>query len=187
MAVTSNNEISDSLSNVDRAAWVFDKYGGFIRSMIRFHIKDEAEAEDLFQDLFLQLVARPIPCEIRNVRGFIYKLISDTAKDAFRRIDRYKTRIHKYTERNLHTSKNRPENNLMEVEEITKMFELIERHLPPKEARAVNLRYRENFDTLQVAEKMQVKPRSVSRYVSAGLKKMGDVLRERQDSNYVDV
>ena len=183
----SNNETYDSPSNVDRAGWVFDNYGGFIRSMIRFHIKDEAEAEDLFQDLFLQLVARPIPYEVQSVRGFLYKLISDTVKDAFRRIDRYKARIHKYTERNHRTSENPPESNLMEVEKINKMFELIERHLPPKEARAVNLRYRKKFDTLQVAEKMQVKPRSVSRYVSAGLKKMGDVLRERQDSNYVDL
>jgi RNA polymerase sigma factor (sigma-70 family) len=187
VAVTNNNEISESLSNVDRAAWVFDNYGCFIRSMIRFHIKVEAEAEDLFQDLFLQLVARPIPYEVENVRGFLYKLISDTVKDAFRRIDRYQTRINKYTERSLRKSENRPESNLMKVEEINKMFELIERYLPPKEARALNLRYRENFGTLQVAEKMQVKPRSVSRYVSVGLKKMGDVLRERQDSNYVDL
>jgi len=64
------------------------------------------------------------------------------------------------------------------------MFDLIERHLPPKEALAVALRYRENCDTAEAARKMRVKPRSVSTYVSVALKKMGHVLKERQESTY---
>lgn len=183
MPTASINQKSDAPSNVDRAAEVFDKYGDFIRSVIRFHVKDEAEAKDLFQDLFLLLVAKPIPPEVQNVKTFLYKVISDTIKDAFRRIDRYQARIRRYAERNVQAFENRPANVLMEEEETKKMFELIERHLPSYEALAVKLRYRDKCDIEEAAEQMRVKPRTVSRYVSAGLKKIVDVFREEQGGN----
>ena len=166
----------DALSNVERATELFDEHGDFIRSIIRFHVGNEPEAEDLFQDLFLSMVARPIPEEVRNIKAFLYKLISDSIKDNFRRINRYKTRIRRYAECHLHIVENHPATGLIDVEETIKMFDLIERHLPTKEAMAVTLRFRDNFDTGEVAEKMGVKTRSVSRYVSIGLKKIGLVL-----------
>ncbi|MHC4640226.1 MAG: RNA polymerase sigma factor [Planctomycetota bacterium] len=175
---------SDVPSSVERAAQVFDEHGDFIRSVIHYHVRNKAEAEDLFQDLFLCIVARPIPEEVQNVRGFLYKLITDTIKDAYRRIIRYQTRIRKYAERHLHIIESHPAASLIDVEENKKMFDLIERNLPTKEALAVKLRYKENCDTEEAAGKMGVKTRSVSRYVSIGLKKIGHVLDKKQGSNY---
>jgi len=175
---------SDVPGNVELAAEVFDEHGDFIRSIIHFHVRNKTEAEDLFQDLFLCIVARPIPEEVQNVRGFLYKLISDTIKDAFRRTNRYHIRIRKYADRHLHIIESHPAASLIDVEETKKMFDLIERNLPTKEALAVKLRYKENCDTEEVAEKMGVKTRSVSRYVSIGLKKIGHVLDKKQESNY---
>ncbi|MBW8042260.1 MAG: sigma-70 family RNA polymerase sigma factor [Planctomycetes bacterium] len=173
MAEANIHQKSDALSSVDRVGEVFDEYGDFIRSIIRFHIRNEAEAEDLFQDLFLSLIVKPIPEEVQNVKGFLYKIIYDTVKDSYRRIDRYQARIRKYSKRNLHIVKNHPESSLIDVEETKKMFDLIKRHLPTQEALAVTLRYRDDCDTGEVAEIMGVKPRSVSSYVSTGLKKIG--------------
>lgn len=183
MPTASINKKSDAPSNVERVAEVFDKYGDFIRSVIRFHVKNEVEAEDLFQDLFLLLVAKPIPPEVQNVKSFLYKVIYDTIKDAFRRIDRYQVRIRRYAERNVRTIENRPENVLMEVEETKKMFELMERRLPSYEALAVTLRYRDNCDIEEAAEQMRVKPRTVSRYVSVGLEKIRSFFGEKQGGN----
>ena len=166
--------------SVDRAASIFDKYGDFIRLVIRYHVKSEAEAEDLFQDLFLSMVAKPIPREVQNLRGFLYKLISDTVKDAYRRKIRYQTRIYKYGKRKPRTVENRPETSLIDMEEAGKMFDLIERHLPTKEALAVKLRFKNECDTEEAADIMGVKPRSVSRYVSIGLKKIEHVFYEEQ-------
>lgn len=182
MPTASVNQKSDVPSNVDRAAEVFDEYGDFIRSVIRFHVKNEVEAEDLFQDLFLLLVAKPIPQEVQNVKSFLYKVISDTIKDAFRRIDRYQAKIRRYAGHSGRVTEYRLKNSLIEAEETKRMFELIERHLPPKEALAVTLRYRNNCDTAKIAKKMGVQPRSVSRYVSVGLKKARHLfgINERQ-------
>ncbi|MHC4060082.1 MAG: RNA polymerase sigma factor [Planctomycetota bacterium] len=179
MPAASVSQECDTPSNVDRAAEVFEENGDFIRAIIRFYIKHEAEAEDLFQDLFLFLIARPIPSDVRNLRGFLFKVINDTVKDVFRGMERRQSRIHKYAQHNGHVTDNRPENVLMEAEEAKRMFELIERRLPPKEALAVTLRYRDNCDTDEVAKRMGVERRSVSRYVSVGLRRIRHVLCER--------
>lgn len=183
MAVTDIHQKSDAPGNVERAAGIFDKYGDFIRSVIRFHIRNETEAEDVFQDLFLSLVAKPIPLEVQNLKGFLYKLLCDTVKDAYRRLDRYQSRIDRYTKRNLRVAENRPETELISVEETKKMFDLIERQLPPQEALAVTLRYRDEYNTGEAADMLGVKQRSVSRYVSVGLKKMGNVFAKTQGGN----
>ena len=184
MATTNIKLKSDAPSSVERAAEVFDQHGDFIRSVIHFHVRNKTEAEDLFQDLFLSIVAKPMPEEVRNVKGFLYKLITDTIKDAYRRIIRYQTRIHRYAEYYLRIIESHPAAGLIDVEESKKMLDLIERHLPTKEALAVKLRYKDDCDIEKVAEKMGVKTRSASRYVSIGLKKIGHVLDKKQGSNY---
>ena len=181
VSISKNGDVS---SNVDRAERVFEEYGDFIRSIIRFNVRNEALSEDLFQDLFLFLISRPIPQDVQNVRGFLYRVVSDNIKDAFRRMDRYQARIHRYADRQERVINNRPEKNLSEIEETKRMFELIQKRLPSNEALAVTLRYRNNYDTKEIAEKMGVKPRSVSRYVSIGLKKIRHAFAGKQGGNY---
>ncbi|MHC4616903.1 MAG: RNA polymerase sigma factor [Planctomycetota bacterium] len=172
MPTAGTNKKSDTPTNVDIANEVFAKYGNFIRSAIRFHVSDETEAEDLFQDLFLLLISKPIPREVRNMQGFLYKVISDMIRDAFRRIDRYQARIHAYARHNGRIIDKRPERTVMEMEEAKRMFDLIEKRLPPNQALALKLKYEENVDIAEIAEKMGVKPKSVRRYVSVGIRKM---------------
>ena len=171
MSLLNTNKKGDAPSDVDRAMRVFEEHGHFIRSIIDFNVRDEAEAEDIFQDFFLFLISKPIPDEVQNIRAFLYRLLSDKIKDAFRRIDRYQAKIRRYTTYPGRVTEYRSKNSLIEAEETKRMFELIERHLPQKEALAVTLRYKNNCDTAKVAKKMGVQPRSVSRYVSVGLKK----------------
>jgi len=169
--VSINKEI-DTLSNADLAEKVFEEHEDFIRTIIRSKVNNEVEAEDVFQDFFLFLISKPIPEEVQDVRGFLYRVVSDKVKDALRRIYRYQARIGRYAERHKRINDGSPEYAVIEAEEIERMFELIRRRLPPNEARAVTLRYRNNWGIGEVSEKMGIKPRSVSRYVSACLKKL---------------
>jgi RNA polymerase sigma factor (sigma-70 family) len=68
--------------------------------------------------------------------------------------------------------KEKPENALIRTEEMSKMFELIEKRLPRSEAQAIVLRYRNHHTIKEVAEKMDVNSRSISRYISKGLSKI---------------
>ena len=184
MVLTGTKKKGDISNNIGLAMKVFEEHGDFIRRIIRFHVKNETEAEDLFQDFFLLLVSKPIPEEVQNVRGFINRVVSDKAKDVSRKIGRYQGRIRRYAERRKRIIENGPENIVIEAEEAKKMFELIWRRLPPKEARAVTLRYMNSCDIGEVAEEMGIKQRSVSRYVSAGLKKVRQVLGVNRDNGY---
>lgn len=186
MASVSINKESDTQSNVGLAEKIFEEHGDFIHSIIRFNVNNKVEAEDVFQDFFLSLISKPIPEEVQNLRGFLYRVVSDNVKDALRRTNRYQARIHRYAERHGHIIENYPEDTVIDVEETEKMFELIQRSLPPNEARAITLRYGNNDDIVEVAEKMGIKPRSVSRYVSAGLKKLRQFVGVNNRGNSYD-
>jgi RNA polymerase sigma factor (sigma-70 family) len=184
MSEARTNEASSIPENVERAAAVLEENADFVRGVIRFQVRNEAEAEDLFQDLFLFLVSKPISDDIENVRGFLYKVISDMAKSVFQRADRYRARIGRYAERQRHAQEKCPHDSLALAEEASRMFGLIEKRLPPKEAQALTLRYIESHDTSEVAMKMGVEPRSVSRYVSVGLRKVRGFFKEQEVGVY---
>lgn len=162
---------------LDRTGKIFAKHGSFIRAAIRFHIKDEAACDDLFQDFFLSLVINPIPKNIKNMRGFLYRAVSCRSKDAFRRVTRYRTKLRGYSEKWQHSIENGPEITTIEREEVEKIFKLIHKYLPKKEAMAMSLKYGKGSDTKDVAESMGVKSATVSRYVCAGSKKIRNILK----------
>ena len=176
MSLAFIKETQNPPENLAYAEKVFTEHGDFVRRILRFHVRNQVEREDLFQDFFLELISKPIPEDVQNVRGYIYHVVCDNIKDAFRRIERYQKRLHRYAEHHRHIIEDRPENKLIETEEIEKMFELICRHLPKNEAKAMALRYKDNCNIRETAKKMDVKPRSVSRYLSVGVKKLRQVL-----------
>jgi RNA polymerase sigma factor (sigma-70 family) len=167
--------------NVDRAAEIFSQYGDFIRTVIYYHVENDAQADDLFQDFFFSLVSKPIPANIQNVKGYLYKAITNDIVDAVRRVEKYKTRIGKYAECfNYSVNNNRPENALIEIEQTNEMFRLIEGWLRHSEAQAITLRYRNSYNIKEVAKKMHVNNRTISRYISAGLSKVRQFLTLKQ-------
>jgi RNA polymerase sigma factor (sigma-70 family) len=183
MSLAFIEETHNPSANLAHAEEVFAEHGDFVRRIIRFHVRNQVEREDLFQDFFLELISRPIPEDVQNVRGYIYHVVHNNIKDAFRRIERYQKRLHRYAEHRRPIIEDRPENDLIETEEIEKMFELIHRHLPKNEAKAMEQRYKHNRNINDTAAKMGVKPKSVSRYLSAGANKLRQVLSISERSN----
>jgi RNA polymerase sigma factor (sigma-70 family) len=164
-------------SNVVRAAEIFSEYGGFILSVIRYQVKNDAQADDLFQDFFLSLVSRPVPADIQNIKSYLYRAITNDIVDAVRRVEKYKARINEYTGRlNYSINKEMPGNALIEQEQTDKMFRLIEGWLRHSEAQAITLRYKNSYSVKEVAKKMRVNNRTVSRYISAGLSRVRQFL-----------
>ena len=170
-------------SNVARAAEIFSEYGDFIRAVIRYQVSNDAQADDLFQDFFLSLVSKPLPADIQNVKSYLYRAITNDIVDAARRVEKYKTRMNKYAEcLNYSINKNSPENALVEIEQTNKMFRLLKGWLRHSEAQAITLRYRNSYNIKEVAKKMHVNNRTVSRYISAGLSKVRQFLTLRKDN-----
>jgi len=172
-----NNTDKDG-NGVALAFEVFTEYGSFIRAVVRSQVQNEAQADDIFQDFFLSLISKPVPKGVKNIKSYLYRAIINDVVDAVRRAEKYQSRIKKYSEQlNYSINKTDPRNALLdEEEELDNMFALIKGRLPSSESQAIALRYRSHHSIKEVAEKMGVNHRSVSRYISVGLQKVRQFL-----------
>ena len=167
--------------NIEMAKNIFNEYGDYIRSVICFQIKNETIADDLFQDFFLWLVTRTIPegekISKRQLRDYLYRGIAINATDSFHKTKRYQSMLQKYTEDKKSMLEAEPETVLMAADETENMFRIIRNSLSQKEASAVTLRYKDNYNTKEIADKMGLNPSTVSRYIYLGLKKLRQVFK----------
>jgi RNA polymerase sigma factor (sigma-70 family) len=163
----------EDLSNLDVAVSIFHEHGDFLRCAIRFQVRDPGLANDLFQEFFLRLVNRPVPRDVEDVRGYLFRALANDIVDARRRIKRYRQGVLQYAQLRAQAKVLRkPEEPLIEAEGVDRVVAAIEEQLLPREAKAVTLRYKDEFAVEEIAQKMGVNVRSVSRYLSAGLKKL---------------
>ena len=183
MALPSPNP-NDYTMGVERTACIFNEHGDFIRAVIRSRTKDDTQADDLFQDFFLSLVAKPPPVGIKNLKSYLFRAITNDMVDAARRIEKYQARMRRYAERLRYAPGNGdPEKVLLNAEEMNRIFQLIERRVRSSEAQAISLRYRNNLSIEKIAATMHVDSRSVSKYLYKGLKKIRQLLTIGEDKS----
>jgi len=150
---------------VEAATAVFNEYGGFIQAVIRFQTAGKFDPEDLFQEFFLVLVHKPVPPDVRNIKSFLYRAVVNHVLDLVRRRARHgqETRI---------SINNRAARNAFIKEEKGAAVAYMVRHLQVREAQAFVLKYRDDCSIAEIAATMGVNKRTVSRYLSEGLKKL---------------
>jgi len=174
-------EVGDVVNGTALATEIFSLYGDFIRSVIQYQVKDANLVDDVFQDFFLSLVARPIPPDVCNVKNYLYRAIINDSSGAIRRIGRYQSRIHRYSKIIKNSINNDlPERALIEAEETEKTFKMIESLLPCSESQAVILKFKDDNSVGEVSKQMGINKRSVSRYVSVGLRKLRKFIAEKE-------
>lgn len=172
-----SGDIESCSDSVSMAYEVFAEHSSFIRAVIGSQVKNEAQADDIFQNLFLSLIHKPVPEGVRDIKGYLYKAIINDIVDAARRVERYQALVHRYSEQlNFSISRSSPEDALTIREETDKVLELISRQLRKSEFQAITLRYGSCTDISEVAEKMGVNSGTVRRYISVGLAKVRKLL-----------
>ncbi len=179
--------VTKATSNVAAAAEVFLEYGEFIQTVIRLNIPDPHEAHDFLHDFFLSLVANPIPPDVTNLKTYLYRAMLHDILDIRRQHIIRSSILKDCRYSRIPAPANAPESVLMDREEVLKLFDLIEKRLSRTEAEAVSLRFREDFTTEEAARRMNIKPRTVSRYVSVGLDKLRQLVSEGQRCNHEDI
>lgn len=167
----------DSSNNVSLAAKVFDEHGDFIRTVINCRVRDEHLRSDIYHDFFLSLVRRPIPEEVTNVKGYIYRAICNDIYDAKRRLNRYERHLQQHRRLSGTTGLAfAPDKSLIDAEEVCGLFEIIEMQLSSSEAKAITLRYQRELSNPEIAECLNVSDATVSTYMSTGLKKLREMI-----------
>ena len=148
------------------------RHEDFIRAVIRFHSRNASDEEDLYQELFLSLIVRPVPAEVRNIRSYLYRVISRDAADLVRRDRANQEIIKKYREESGGEARRceAPEKGIALTEELDTAFRRLAVRLCPRVATAVRLRYRENCSIAEIAREMGVEKRTVSRYIARGVR-----------------
>lgn len=162
---------------VKAAAGVFREYGSFIHAVIRFQAVGRLDAEDLFQGFFLVLVHKPVPPEVRNIKSFLYRAVVNYVLDSVRQQARHGHNMKKYSEETRISINNRAARNaFLTADEKDTVIAYMVRHLQVREAQAFVLKYRDNCSLAEIANTMGVDKRTVSRYLSEGLKKLRKTL-----------
>lgn len=184
MSSKDTDRTDDVYKQVEAAHKLIAEHGAFIRSVIRYALSDSHDVDDFFNDLFLFFVSRPLPDDIQNLKGYLYKIIIDKAKDYRRRNLRYRQVIKGYAQDRSDIDKAHMMDVTLDDERIERILNVLDRHLSQKEAQAIRLRYREQHTIGQVAELMNVKPQSVKKYVSVGLKKIRTLLGVQERAGY---
>jgi len=164
------------------AADIFQEHGHAIRAVISSYVNNQVEVDDIFQNFFLELVRKPVPSHIRNVRQYLYRAVKNDVLDLARRNKRYSTRLIKYAQRKKYLStQTAPPQQLIQNEEISIVFGVVNSELPTHEANAIFYRYSQGENIGDAAQRMGVNRRSLSRYVCTGIKELRNFLAEDED------
>ena len=160
-------------ARVKRAEGIFKTYGKEIRAMISLNVAEQSMADDIFQNLFLSVVQKPIPLHIDRIEAYLYRLITNDIIDETRKTDGYYHFVRRYGQHNYHqTRQEPPDDGLMEIESACRMLQFIERHLPCKEAKAMICRYVHGNNVSDGAREMNMNSRTFSRYISRGKRRI---------------
>ena len=128
-------------------------------------------------DIFLSLVRKPMPQDLINIKGYLYRRINNNIIDAIRNSERYKTHINNLLEKApRNNSENNPEKIVMQVDETLYTFESLKKHISNCETQVITLRFRDNLDAREIGQSLGIKSRSASRILSVGLKKLRKAL-----------
>ena len=166
--------LNHSLQNrIDQAFQIFTKYEDFLRSIIYLNLQNHFSVDDIMQDFFIHLVKNPIPDNIDDIKGYLYKAIINDIIDMARRNQRQEENMLKYTISYKKNVKQQimPERNIVKKDKLLKLLKLIKKHLPPYQANALFHYYFSDCNISKAAKKMKVDPNTLSRYVCTGLKK----------------
>lgn len=170
--------------NIVAATKIFEEHGAFIYNVFRYKTSDQSLVDDLFQDFFLALAANPVSLEGPQLRAYLYRAIVNDIRDAVRRVQRYRNLLNKYSENyNFAVNKQRTKNATSIEERVEAIIRNAWESLSPKETNAITLRYLKGYSTAEVAQKMQVKPETISRYICVGLCKMRQYLDHKSGDN----
>ncbi|MHC4396892.1 MAG: RNA polymerase sigma factor [Planctomycetota bacterium] len=165
----------------ERVQQIFEKNGVFIYSVIRFHLANSPDADDVFQSFFLRLLEKPIPKrEVINERTYLYRMTKNSIIDDVRRTRAYKNRISRYSQiLSYHKFVYDPCEKTIQEDEVKFIMHIIDNCLPTHIAATLRLRYKKKYSDDQITQATSVKRKTVIRYINTGLKRLRRILKKK--------
>lgn len=166
----------------DREAfgYVFDEYADRIFRYIRFKIKDQLQAEDILQEVFLKAwTGLPkLPDENLNLSAWLYKVASNTINDFYRK--QYRSPITVDLDSVPEIESNDHQIDILDIEFLNRGLA----KLPPQYREVLELRFVQEFNLDETSKILNKTNLSVRLAQHRALKSLRKIL-ERMEKDHV--
>ncbi len=161
---------------------LYDKYAAVLNGMLYKIVRDKTEAEDLLQEVFIQVWDRIDSYD--HSRGSVFSWLATIARN--KAIDKtrskiYKTRVRESTELdniqfNLNTDIPNPLENSI-LADHTKLVREALGQIPHEQREVIEIAYYQGMSQSEIAEQMQLPLGTVKSRMRQGMMKIRDLLK----------
>src|ERR1700730_15041217 len=185
---TSDDDLMRGLQAEDPEALsqLYDRYNGILKALILRVIHNEAEAEDLLQEIFMEIwnQAKNFSAQKGNPLGWMVTLARRRAIDGLRKKQAYtraEERLQAETEQQPEAWVHNATQEEIVLSDTRALIRKVIKGLPPPQQQAIDLAFFRGMSQREIAAKTNTPLGTVKTRLELGLKKIYDGLKELRD------
>jgi len=170
----------------DALAQLYDRYNGILKALILRVIHNEAEAEDLLQEIFMEIwnQAKNFSAQKGKPLGWMVTLARRRAIDGLRKKQAYtraEERLQNETEQQPDAWVHNATEEAIVLSDTRVLIRKVINGLPPAQQQAIDLAFFNGMSQREIAAKTNTPLGTVKTRLELGLKKIYDGLKELRD------
>ena len=167
-------------------AALYDRYSGILKSLIMGVIHNDAEADDLLQEIYMEIwnQAAHYSAQKGKPLGWIVTLTRRRSIDRLRKKQAYaraEERLQNETEQQPEAWVHNSTEDDIEVSDTRRLILGILKHLPPAQRDAIDMAFYHGMSQREIAAKTGIPLGTIKTRLELGLKKISEALRGMKD------
>ena len=167
-------------------AALYDRYSGILKSLIMGVIHNDAEADDLLQEIFMEIwnQAAHYSAQKGKPLGWIVTLTRRRSIDRLRKKQAYaraEERLQNETEQQPEAWVHNSTEDDIEISDTRRLILNILKNLPPAQREAIDLAFYHGMSQREIAAKTGIPLGTIKTRLELGLKKISEALRGMKD------
>ena len=167
-------------------ASLYDRYSGILKSLIMGVIHNDAEADDLLQEIFMEIwnQAAHYSAQKGKPLGWIVTLTRRRSIDRLRKKQAYaraEERLQNETEQQPEAWVHNSTEDDIEISDTRRVIMGILKNLPPAQREAIDLAFYHGMSQREIAAKTGIPLGTIKTRLELGLKKISEALRGMKD------
>src|SRR5437879_8126517 len=172
--------------DADALSQLYDRYNGILKALILRVIHNEAEADDLLQEIFMEIwnQAKNFSAQKGKPLGWMVTLARRRAIDGLRKKQAYQhaeERLKNETEQQPDAWVHNATEEEIVLSDTRSLIRKVIRGLPPAQQQAIDLAFFKGMSQREIAAKTNTPLGTVKTRLELGLKKIYDGLKELRD------
>ncbi len=165
---------------------LYDRYSGILKSLIMGVIHNDAEADDLLQEIFMEIwnQAAHYSAQKGKPLGWIVTLTRRRSIDRLRKKQAYaraEERLQNETEQQPEAWVHNSTENDIEMSDTRRLILGILKNLPPAQRDAIDMAFYHGMSQREIAAKTGIPLGTIKTRLELGLKKISEALRGMKD------